>query len=317
VASELLGLCQAWSARNLTLLGQEQLTLRPPGLLEDRRTIDELSVLYLTSVLYGVYTGIVFDSHAEANSVAGNVLPPLLFAGAAAGAVAWLDNQVQLGYGVANSIVTGMTVGFEEAYVWMLWREARNSSGSLDDKTVLTLSWALGTAGAVAGGLVGNAVGTTPGKASLIGSGALWSALVAGTLAGAVLPDAGNGAHPLLAAGIAMNAGALGAAWWGTVANPSVARVRFLDLGALSGGLLFGGLYLSVADRGSDVRPFLGSLGVGMASGLALAWYLTRDMGPDLPRKVRASKAVGLRTMPTLLPAERGTGALIGLAGVL
>ena len=319
VATELLGVCLTWSRDGMALLTKEHLALRPPALLGDRRTIDELSVLYLTSVLYGAYTGIVFDVHNKAHSTAGNVMPPLLFAGAAAGTVALLDYQVGLGYGVANSIVTGMLLGFEEAYAWMAWHEASASySDKWSDTTTVTLPWALGTAGAIAGGLVGNAVGTTPGKASLMGSGALWSALVAGTMVGAILPDNGHSDdHALLTAAIALNAGALGAMWLGSSVNPSVARVRFLDLGAISGGLLFGGLYMSAAGKDSHYRPFLGSLSVGMATGLALSWYLTRDMDPDMPRKGNAPTSVAARMLPTIMPADRGAGALFGLAGTI
>ncbi len=242
-----VGVPDLGSGRIRTRQRRRGLALSAPAVLEDRRTTDEIAILYTNAVLYGLYAGIVLDVWTNANSAGSAILPPLALAGASAGIVAVLDHNVRLGYGVAQSIVSGMYVGFEEGIAWTLWHEASvQGSSKFGAKTVTTMIWGLGTLGAVAGGVVGSAYGTTPGRASLMGSAAMWSGLVAGTLAGGITEHADSA---LLSSAVALNAGAVLGAIAGAEVSPSIARVRFIDLGGLSGGLLLGGLYWAVKDR--------------------------------------------------------------------
>lgn len=314
LAAEMMSACRIWAQGGYVLTTPQKLALTAPALIEDRRTMDELAILYTSAVLYGLYAGIVLDAWNEPGSAGGVILPPLALAGASAGIVAILDRSVHLGYGVAQSIVSGMYVGFEEGLAWILWHEASVQHASeFGAKTAMTLIWGLGTAGAVVGGVVGSTYGTTPGRASLMGSAAMWSGLVAGTFMGGVTYSDDTA---LLSSAIALNAGAVLGALVGAEVSPSIARVRFIDLGGLSGGLLLGGLYLAVQDRNAGGKGLLTATSLGMTAGLTAAWLLTRDMETDQPRKHR-EPSLAERLVPTLVPASTGTGLVLGVASTI
>jgi len=59
----------------------------------------------------------------------------------------------------------------------------------------------------------------------------------------------------------------------------------FLDLGAIGGGLLFGGLYLAAADKQIHGRPLMWTTSVGIAAGLTTAWLATASMPADRPEQ--------------------------------
>lgn len=314
LALEMMSACRTWARGGFVLTTPQRLALSAPAVIEDRRTTDEIAILYTNAVLYGLYAGIVLDVWTDANSAGSAILPPLALAGASAGVVAILDRNMRLGYGVAQSIVSGMYVGFEEGIAWTLWHEASvPGSSQFGAKAVTTLIWGLGTLGAVAGGVVGSAYGTTPGRASLMGSAAMWSGLVAGTLAGGITDHADSA---LLTSAVALNAGAVLGAIAGAEVSPSIARVRFIDLGGLSGGLLLGGLYWAVKDREATGPGLLTATSLGMTAGLTAGWLLTRDMESDLPRKHR-EPSLAERLVPTLVPATTGTGLVLGVASTI
>jgi hypothetical protein len=317
LAAELLTIASTWQRGGYVLRHMSELLAKEPAKLEDKRTIDELAVLYGNAVLFGVGTGIMVDIHAKSNSASGNVMPVLLLAAGSAGLVAGLDHFATLRYGVPQSMTSGMYLGFEEAMVWTLWKQAStNYDKEWSASTVATLMWSGAALGAVAGGILGDAYGTTPGRASFIHSAGLWSAVIAGTLA-AALNGNDNKAddYGLLSAALALNAGVVAGGLWARSANPSIARVRFIDLGGFSGALLFGGLYLSMRDNRTGFVGEMAALGLGMAAGVGLGMYWTRNMEPDEPRRGRDSILSSLR--PTIAPAPRGNGMLVGVGGAL
>jgi hypothetical protein len=158
--------------------------------------------------------------------------------------------------------------------------------------------------------VLGTVYGSTPGRAALMGSGALWFGLVAG-LTGAALTgtDDTRDDHGWLAAALALNLGAAGGAYLGAQVSPSIARVRFVDLGAIAGGLTLGGLYWAAAGKQADERSVMTSVALGVAAGVASAWYLTRDMTPDHPRSREAAQSL----VPMLVPLIGG--GMVGMAG--
>ena len=312
LVAELLAACRTWAQGGFVLATPTQLALPQP--MANRRTLDELAILYTNAVLNGVFAGIVIDTYSKPKSAAGYILPPLGLAAASAGVVGLLDQTVGFRYGVAQSTVSGMYIGFEEALVWLIWHEANYpNSSKWGDRTVATLTWGMGTAGALTGGIVGTLLGTTPGSAAFMGSAALWSGGVVGTLAGAIDKKSTTG---LLAGGIALNLGAIGGALLGAEVSPSIARVRFIDLGGLCGGLLFGGLYWAIADKNASGRGMAASLGIGMAAGVATAWVFTRNMEEDFPRTGPTQNALA-RLVPTVTPSTNGAGLVLGVAGAL
>ncbi|MCG5053210.1 MAG: hypothetical protein KA712_09655 [Myxococcales bacterium] len=316
VARKRLALEQSWLA---TYWWKHDLTLQTgradpnprTRVRDDRRTTDELAVLYTSSVIYGLGTGITLAVHTEPASAAAGILPTLGFAGAAALLVRQLDRGPGLRYGAAQAISSGLFVGFEEGLAWILWKQAKSAPfDDLEGKTVATILWGTSTLGAVAGGLVGQLHGTTPGRAALMGSGALWSGSVAG-FATAAITDGGDAS--LLAAAIALNAGALGGVLLGDRLNPSIARVRFIDLGGLCGGLFLGGLYLAFAGEGASASGGFGALALGVGGGLLGAALLTSDMEPD----ERNRQLDTTSWVPTVAPVQDGHGAVLGMAGAL
>ena len=314
LAAEMLSACRIWAQGGFVLTTPQKMALTAPALLEDRRTTDEIAILYTNAILYGLYAGIVLDAWTDANSPGSAILPPLALAGASVGIVAILDRSVHLGYGVAQSMVSGMYVGFEEGIAWILWHEASvQRSSEFGAKAAMSLIWGLGTVGAVVGGVAGSVYGTTPGRASLMGSAAMWSGLVAGTLAGGITNHSDTA---LLSSAVALNVGAVLGALAGAEVSPSIARVRFIDLGGLGGGLVLGGLYWAVQDKKVSGQGLLTATSLGMTAGLVAGWLFTRDMETDLPRKHR-EPSLAERLVPTLVPATSGTGLVLGVAATI
>jgi hypothetical protein len=280
-----------------------------------------MATLYTVAVLYGVGSGIALALGTRPAAAAAVILPSLGFAAAAAGGVVLLDRHLQLRYGVPQSIVSGMFIGLEEAIAWSTWNQARVSrSEEWSGGQIGALYWGTSTLGALAGGVLGTVYGTTPGRASLAGSGALWAGLIAGFTAAALTSEGPTqDDHFMLAAALALNAGGVAGVVAGAAVSPSIARVRFLDLGGIAGGMVFGGIYLSV--RGShDAKSntAAGWIAAGSTLGLASAWVLTRGMAPDEPRRAPASFLSTL--YPVLAPTSPRLGApglLVGVGGAL
>jgi hypothetical protein len=318
LATSMRDIARSWAGRGLALvkqsaLGETALSAKSVG----ERTTDEIALLYGNSIVYGIGSGLWLDAHTQANSTPGIVLPMLLFSGAAAGTVALLDVGHPLRYGVAQSIVSGMYIGFEEGLVLGLWNQ---SSGSYDSRwqasTVADVVWGLSTAGAVGGGLLGTSLGATPGRASFVGSTALWTGVLAGFVAAAATGDGtSRGPNGWLATGLGLNAGAIAGLLTAGPVSPSIARVRFLDIGGIAGGLLFGGLYLAAADKNPQAQPASGFTALGIAGGLSMAWLATRGMPADRLEEKGAPDQASLALQPTLAPVPGG--ATLGVGGML
>src|SRR5205085_1697440 len=78
----------------------------------------------------------------------------------------------------------------ESSIAWTVWYNSRKGERDLETKAESTLVWSLSTVGAVGGGLLGSALGTTPGRSSWVGSTALWTGLIFGFATGALVkPD--------------------------------------------------------------------------------------------------------------------------------
>jgi hypothetical protein len=313
VARELEVLAKNWKARNLVFvrrsdLGETTISAKAAG----ERTTDEISVLYGNAVLYGLGTGVWVGVLTQPDTTAGAILPALGLAGAVAGGVAAVDTNKRFRYGVPQSIVSGGYIGLEEGLVLTFWKQsivAREDAWS--SETVATVIWGFTTAGIAVGGIVGNFVGTTPGRASFVGSAASWTGALAGFMAGALTSSDSDSQddNAWLAAAIGLNAGAVAGIFAAGPISPSIARVRFLDLGGIAGAVTFGGLYLSAAGDDSSARGLLGLSALGIASGLTTAWFATAKMDPD--RLTEAAAQTGTRsvlatTTVSVVPAAGG-----------
>lgn len=304
LALELAALSATWDSRKVRLTEEADLEDSTVARATNRRTADEISVLYLNSAIYGIGSGAVIAVHTEPDAAAGVIMPALFLGGAGVGAVALLDSGRGLGYGVPQSIVSGMYLGLGQGIVWTIWNQARvNYYDEWEPTTIADLIWASATVGAVAGGALSTAFGATPGRASYVSSAALWSSVLFGLLgAAAGRDDRYLDDRALLASAIGLNAGAVTGVLTAGAVSPSIARVRFLDLGALAGGAIAGGLYLSASDRNVEPQGAMIITSFGIAGGLGTAWWLTRDMKQDRGPRERQSGAepwVQLAVAPT------------------
>jgi hypothetical protein len=325
LAREQHDICDRWARGGLVLVRSADLAAAresPRPTLLDRRSADEIGILYTDAVLYGLGTGVALDTWTEPSSASGGILPVLALGGVAAGLVYFIDHPEPLRYGVAQSITSGMWVGFEEGLAWTLWNQARSGrSEEWSAHTVATALWGTATAGAALGGVLGNAYGTTPGRASFMGSAALWTGLVSGLIGATALEKSSTADEGfMLASAIGLNAGVVAGVLIGKDVSPSIARVRFLDLGGLAGGIVAGGIYLAIADKDADQRTATGVLAAGITGGLLLAWHLTAGMEPDYPRAGHPATLGMLDGLtPTLSPsASNGRavdGAVVGVGG--
>lgn len=313
-ARELGVMAAEWHRRGLQLASGEALRRGASGGRDrSRRTGDEIASLYGYSVVYGLGTGLWIASLSEPDSPAGVILPALGLAGLSAGVVATLDRGKGMSYGVPQSIQAGLTLGFLQGVFWTSWNQARvRSDKEWEVKTVTTLLWGASTAGAVAGGVLGSRYGTTPGRASFVSSAGLWTGTVGGLLAAAVTADEESSKRDdngLLVAALGLNLGAGLGVWQAGSVSPSIARVRFIDLGGVAGGLVVGGLYLAASDQNSSDRGLAGMTALGMAGGLGLAFQLTRGMEADRPEEAPA----GVDARASITPVRGGFS--LGLNG--
>lgn len=169
-----------------------------------------------------------------------------------------------------------------------------------------------GLSGSVAGALFATLTASRfdldTGDAAIINSGALWGSVAGGLLWGVFGQDPDAGAVLGLTG---LNLGLLASALVAERADYSRSHVALVDLGGL-GGLLLGGMTgLSLAsEQGArdDRTPHFAL--VGMAAGLVLSGYLTRDM--DDP--ARALPGLGPKLGRTLDASGRAT-TTIGIGG--
>jgi hypothetical protein len=316
LAANMRDLAKSWADRGLALVKQSELgesTLSAKSVNE--RTTDEIAQLYISSILYGIGTGIWLDVHTQAQNPAPIILPMIGFAGLAVGGVALFDIGHPLHYGVPQSIVSGLNIGLEEGIVLALWNQTQTGS-QWSGQTAGDVVWSLSTLGAAAGGVIGATTGTTPGRASFVGSAALWTGLVTGLVAAAATPSNDNpGSNGLLAGGIGLNVGVVGGLLVAAPVSPTIGRVRFLDIGGLGGSLLFGGLTLALSGNGGSVQVFSAMTALGAVTGLGIAWFATSKMPSDRPLGSQGSDTHALVLQPMIAPVVGG--ATLGVSGSL
>ncbi|MFO0760632.1 MAG: hypothetical protein U0359_29410 [Byssovorax sp.] len=326
-AAELGSLARYWLGQGLVLgpvstFDQWARAAQPEKERPDQRSTDEIAVLYTNTALWGMGFGLTVGVATE-GSAAAFFLPGLGMVGAGATTVALLDNvgSTKLRYGVPQSITAGMYMGFEGGMFAALTANAAQRGG-VSGGAMAGIMWGSATAGAITFGLVGHYGATTPGRASFTESGAIWGGMLTSFLtAGVTTEMSGRGAEtaPWVGGLIGTGAGAVAAGIFADGMAPSIARVRFIDLGGLVGGLTFGGVYASLAsttgDKDINARAFFFVASAGIASGLGVTYYLTRKIEPDPLRRRKNEVPEGFASItPRLVPLPGGASA--GLSGV-
>lgn len=269
------------------------------------RSSGELTLLYSTAFVYGLGTSTWVALMTQPKNLAGAVLPFAVLTTAAVGGVSLADSYRPFRRGVPQSIASGAYLGLGEG-IWLVGIQhagaARRDDGSAwDSKRVASALWGGATLGAVAGGVVGALRQPTPGRVSFTLSTSLWGGLVTSFAAAALSTNEERRTEQAFTAGmVGYNVGLASGLIFAPSVAPSVARVRFVDLGGIGGGLVGAGLY-TLAVGGNDSRASLGAASVGTLAGLGFTWWATSGMPGDPPKPGRS-----LSLLPSLVRTRDG-----------
>jgi hypothetical protein len=284
--------------------------LAPPA---DERSLDELATLYANTAVWGTGAGVTVRFAKRWDSSAPAFFVPAVGASlVGAGIVAALDlsGRRRLRYGVPASITAGLWIGMEAGLFTAAMVDGFGH-GEPITRGFPPIVWSAATAGALAGGIVGDLVGTTPGRASMTLSGAFWGGALPMLAAIGACPSHTDCLNkvPWSVGLLGATLGAVGGGLLGRASEPSIWRVRVIDVGAFAGAGMGLAIYMPFTGGrlGSlDVDPRLLSLAcsIGATAGLVTAAILTRNLEHGEPPRARRSALASIR--PTLLPLPQG-----------
>jgi hypothetical protein len=218
----------------------------------------EAVALYAIGATYGAATGAWID--VQAGLTEPLTAPWLPVVGAGAGVtLAWLVDRptrirrglpTMMGAGLSLGLLAGGSIGIQG------WR-----TGTWGLPTMSTLTWVGTTAGLTFGLAAGLLLNPEPGTGSFVLSGGFWGASL-GLLAGYAF-DADSAYDVFSVSGevIGIAATALTAA----MLRPTPAQVRWMDLGALTGAVLGGGIGLLLLR--DERAAFAGTIQLGLIGG--------------------------------------------------
>jgi hypothetical protein len=265
LATEMADLAKAYAER----LARASTYVRPrePAV----RSTDEITLMYVTSFLYGAGTGVWFLLLTQPDSAATATLPFAAITAAPVIALSTVDGSKKLPRGVPHAISAGVYLGLAEG-IWVVgYQHGRAGRMEAEDRrtavrwkpeSVATVLWGSATLGGVLGGALGSSLVTTPGRVSFTASTTMWSGTLTGLTAGALLPENRyRDERAFLAGGIGYNAGLVGGLLGAGAVSPSVTRVRIADLLGGAGGVTAAGLYLAKGSRRSARPPAWRSAG--------------------------------------------------------
>jgi hypothetical protein len=268
-----------------------------------------MGALYVTSVLYGVGSGIWIDSLAKiTNPGPAIILPLTLGAAMPVGVYLWDSQGGPLHRGVPASIATGLTLGAVEgaAIAATQWQYQRGDDKDWTFKTQTTITWLMATAGGVGGWAFGEWFRPDPRSMGFIVSGAGWGA-ISGSFIGTAVSgkDWKDGAS--VGGLVGYNAAILGVGALSLVHTPSWASQKAM-WGGYAGGAAIGcvvfGAYLFVDSdpKGGFFGPALGGL-----AGAAIAGALTWDWKDAGQAKWMPPFNVAILPPPRLNVSQVGT----------
>ena len=272
------------------------------------RTPQELTLLYSTAFIYGLGSSAWVALMTEPKNLGAAVLPFAVLTTASVGGVALFDGYRPFKRGVPQSIATGVYLGFGEG-IWAVGLQhavsTRRNNGSVwGDKEVASVLWGGATLGAIGGAVVGTLRDTTPGRVSFTLSTSLWGGFVSSFAATALSPNGERRTeHAFLSGLIGYNVGLASGLILAPTVAPSVARVRFVDLGGITGGLVGAGMYTLVAGEPGRTRAAFGASAIGATLGLGLTWWATSGMQTDPQNKHGAAPNA---FMPNLVRTSDG-----------
>jgi hypothetical protein len=257
-------------------------------LLEDADRVDPISRMELPvfGTLYGAWLGLAVPAALDAGSSeaygAGFLIgaPLGLFSARAA------QNARRYSEGQARAITWGGAFGTWQGFGWTTVLDIGEDqvcdqfgcyeTGDSDQERIT---------GMVLGGLVGIGTGAIlarkpirSGVSSAAQGGSIWGSVYGAMIAGFFDPESDNGLAATLLAG---NAGLLAGAALGRAYDLSRPRVRWINLGALAGGL--GGLGIDLLLQPDDDNVAIAIPLTTSVAGLMVAAHATRELrpGPD------------------------------------
>jgi hypothetical protein len=283
------------------------------------RSADEIAVLYVGAFVYGAGSGVWFDLQTKPQDFLPALLPFAGFTVASVGAVAITDAFRTFHRGEPATIAGGLYLGLGQG-VWIAGmqnaRSERTGGTAWGPEVVSTVLWGTSTLGAITGTALGFGLHPRQASVSFDESTAIWGGVLAGLVSGAALPNDSAGREQMfIISGVAYNVGIVGGALLAPLAATSVERVRFIDLGGLTGGLLSLGVYAAATQQGFDMRAGAAVGAVGSVAGLVTTWLLTRRMPSDRVGDDASPAHHALALHPTFLPLPGGGG--VGVAGSL
>ncbi|HJL14696.1 MAG TPA: hypothetical protein RMH99_03510, partial [Sandaracinaceae bacterium LLY-WYZ-13_1] len=246
----------------------------PPAPPRDptRRGTGEMVELYITSALFGAFTGAYIPTVATDDGVSGTTYALTMIGGAGLMAVGvlTLDLAAPLRTGVAPTVSESIRLGLANGLlVWGIG----GAAGEVDGDAGFSLAWGGAALGLATGVAVGFGLEPSVRDARFVESVSLWGGVL-GTAAALI----SEYSEPVLGVAltlVGLDAGLLAAL--ATVAadtHPSTARTLLLDLGFLAGtgaGALVPSLYYFT----QRTAPEPVAVGVGMAIGAVGGWLLS------------------------------------------
>jgi hypothetical protein len=201
----------------------------------DARDGFEAAGLYATTIGYGLATGLWLDAQLGVTSLEAAAWIPLVGVGAGVAAGYLVDHPravrrgtpTTLGTGLALGLLGGASVGLQG------WR-----NGDWSTATMATVTWAGATAGLGTAVMLTLLASPTQGGASITLSGGFWGGALGFLTAYAFDSERYYGSFTLIGEAVGVAAAVVGA----SLLRPSPSLARWVDLGALTGALVGGGV---------------------------------------------------------------------------
>jgi hypothetical protein len=269
-----------------------------------------MTFLYITSVGYGVGSGIWIDALAKITDPGFAFITPVVLGAAMPIGVYFWDDNATIHRGVPSSISTGLLLGAVEgiAISGVQWQYTGNGGpNTWSFKTQTSITWIMSSAGGLGGYAFGEWLRPDPRSLAFIASGSAWGA-ISGTLfgAGIVGGDWKDGAS--IWGLVGYNAGVVATGALSTVYTPSYNSTKWMWIGYTAGTAAGFIVYPFYLFSDSPVRHGLVANALGGLAGIGIAAAFTAQMSDDEPTKPRGAYVPPFQLGITPMPG--GGGAL-------
>ena len=235
---------------------------------------DGRGTIVVYSTFYGIWAGVAFDVMFTVSSVRASILPPLLGMGGGLALSLGLTSEHPITNGQAWAIATGYDYATINGAFW---------AGAFNFKAqdVVSTALATGLAGSAAGLLVATQIVPKQGDVEVVRSSLLWGGV------GGLVGTAAFGSNPssktyFRVAAVSMDLAFLGGLAIASTTDVSRTRALLIDASTLGGGFAGLGITVLIAGTNNSRHSVFGGTLAGMAGGMLLSIFLTRDVDkPD------------------------------------